>query len=88
MSWSLRQTAYGWGLIQKKPNKSWNPLIGFRKESQIDDDYIKLYFFYEKHIGSTFNKFMKISIFTEDSNLNIIGDEFRITKNDKVTEHA
>ena len=41
MSWSLRQTAYGWGLIQKKPNKSWNPLIGFRKESQIDDDYIK-----------------------------------------------
>ena len=44
-------------------------------------------FYCEKHPDSTFNKFMKISIFTPDSNLTIVGNAFKIYRNGRVEQH-
>ena len=66
--------------------KNWKPLLGFTEEPQIDDDFIMPSFYCEKHSNSTFNKFMKISIFTGDSNKTIVGDVFSVYSGAKVTE--
>lgn len=77
---------YGWVLMQRERNKNWKPLLGFTEEPQIDDDFIMPSFYCEKHSNSTFNKFMKISIFTGDSNKTIVGDVFSVYSGAKVTE--
>ncbi|MDD6043329.1 MAG: arylamine N-acetyltransferase [Eubacteriaceae bacterium] len=79
-----KDSFYGWILMQKQPNKEWKPMLGFTEEPQIDEDFIMPSFYCEKHPDSTFNKFMKISIFTDDTNLNIIGNEFRVFKNGRI----
>lgn len=81
-----KDTFYGWVLMQKELNKDWKPLLGFTEEPQIDDDFIMLSFYCEKHSDSTFNKFMKISIFTDDSNKTLIGDVFSVYSGAKVVE--
>jgi len=43
-------------------------------------------FYCEKHPDSTFNKFMKISIFTDKANLNIVGNEYRVFAEGKIQE--
>ena len=73
-----KDSFYGWVLMQKERNKDWKPLIGFTEEPQIDDDFIMPSFYCEKHLDSTFNKFMKISIFTDNSNKTIVGDVFGV----------
>lgn len=77
---------YGWVLMQKERGKDWKPLIGFTEEEQIDDDFIMPSFYCERHPHSTFNKFMKISIFTDDSNLTIVGNRFSTYSSARVTE--
>lgn len=77
---------YGWVLMQKEREKNWKPLLGFTEEPQIDDDFIMPSFYCEKHQDSMFNKFMKISIFTEDSNKTIVDDVFSVYSSAKVTE--
>lgn len=77
---------YGWVLMQKQPGKDWKTILGFTEEPQIDADYVMPSFYCEKHPESTFNKFMKISIFTEQANLNIVGNEFRVFQDGAITE--
>ena len=77
---------YGWVLMQKEKGKDWKPLLGFTEEEQIDDDYIMPSFYCEKHPQSTFNKFMKVSIFTADSDLTIVGNTFKVYQDAKVVE--
>ena len=81
-----KDSFYGWVLMQRERNKDWKPLLGFTEEPQIDDDFIMPSFYCEKHSNSTFNKFMKISIFTGDSNKTIVGDVFSVYSGAKVTE--
>lgn len=77
---------YGWVLMQKEKGKDWKPMLGFTEEEQIDDDYIMPSFYCEKHPQSTFNKFMKVSIFTADSDLTIVGNTFKVYRGAKVIE--
>lgn len=77
---------YGWVLMQKEKGKDWKPMLGFTEEVQIDDDYIMPSFYCEKHPQSTFNKFMKVSVFTTDSNLTIVGNTFKVYRGVKVVE--
>jgi N-hydroxyarylamine O-acetyltransferase len=77
---------YGWILMQKEKNKGWKPIYGFTEEPQLDIDYVMPSFFCEKHPDSTFNKFMKISIFTDDSNYTIVGSTYKVYRNAKVVE--
>ena len=71
---------YGWVLYQKLPDKQWKPLYAFTEEVQIDDDFVMPSFYCEKHPDSPFNKIMKIAIYTPDSNLNIVDNEFESSK--------
>ncbi len=77
---------YGWVLMQKEKGKAWKPLLGFTEEEQIDADYVMPSFYCEQHPDSTFNKFMKISVFTQDSNLSIVGKTFKIYRNARVEQ--
>lgn len=77
---------YGWVLMQRERNKDWKPLLGFTEEPQIDDDFTMPSFYCEKHPDSTFNKFMKISIFTEESNKTIVGNVFKVYSGARVIE--
>lgn len=79
-----RDPFYGWVLEQKEPGKEWKDLLGFTEEPQINEDYVMPTFYCEKHSDSTFNKFMKISIFTPDSNLTIVGNTYKVYKQGKV----
>lgn len=81
-----RNDFYGWVLNQKEQGKEWNPIYGFTEEPQIDADYVMPMFFCEKHPDSTFNKFMKISIFTDDSNLTLIDHTYKKYKDARITE--
>ena len=81
-----RDAFFGWVLMQQAKGKHWKTLLGFTEEPQIDDDYIMPSFYCEQHPDSTFNKFMKISIFTEEANLNIVGNEYRVFQNGRITE--
>lgn len=77
---------YGWVLMQHEQGKEWKPLLGFTEEPQIDDDFVMPSYYCEKHRDSTFNKFMKISIFTDNCNKTIVGDVFSVYSGARVTE--
>ncbi len=79
-----RAPFYGWVLEQKEPQKEWKTLLGFTEEPQIDADYVMPCFYCEKHEDSTFNKFMKISLFTRDSDLTIVGNTLKDYRQGKV----
>lgn len=68
---------FGWVLMQKEEGKEWKDLLGFTEEIQTDDDFVMPSFYCEKHPDSTFNKFMKVSIFTPESDLTIVGNTFK-----------
>lgn len=77
---------FGWVLMQREAGKDWKHMLGFTKEVQIDVDFIMPSFYCEKHPDSTFNKFMKVSIFTPDSDLTIVGNTFKVYRGGKVVE--
>lgn len=77
---------YGWVQMQRLKGKDWKTILGFTEEKQIDDDYVMPSFYCEKHPDSTFNKFMKISIFTDKANLNIVGNEYRVFAEGRIQE--
>ena len=81
-----RDAFFGWVLMQKEMGKPWQDMYGFTEESQLDIDYIMPSFFCEQHPDSTFNKFMKISIFTPDSNLTIVDGVFKVYRQAKVCQ--
>lgn len=83
----LKDPFYGWVLMQKEKEKPWKPLVGFTEEEQLDVDYVMPSFYCEKHPDSTFNKLMKISIFTPDSNLTLVGNTFKVYRNGKVEQY-
>ena len=64
----------------------WQPMLGFTEEVQLDADYVMPSFFCERHPDSTFNKFMKISLFTPDSDLTLVENTFKIYRGGRVTE--
>ncbi|WP_292282489.1 arylamine N-acetyltransferase [Megasphaera sp.] len=75
---------YGHVLMQKELGKSWKPIYGFTDEPQIDDDFIMPSFYCDQHPDSRFNKYMKISLFTQDADLTIVKDEMKVYRNGKV----
>lgn len=77
---------YGWVLCQKLPDKDWKDIYGFTEELQIDDDFVMPSFYCEKHPDSPFNKIMKIAIYTPDSNLNIVDNEYKVYRMGKCVE--
>ncbi|MBQ8759679.1 MAG: arylamine N-acetyltransferase [Clostridia bacterium] len=80
---------YGWVLYQRLPDKEYKPLYAFTEEVQIDDDFVMPSFYCEKHPDSPFNKIMKIAIYTPDSNLNIVDNEYKVYRMGKcVEEHT
>lgn len=81
-----RDDFYGWVLYQKLPDKEYKPLYAFTEEVQIDDDFVMPSFYCEKHPDSPFNKIMKIAIYTPDSNLNIVDNEYKVYRMGKCVE--
>lgn len=79
-----RDAFYGWVLCQKERGKAWKTIYGFTEEPQIDDDFVMPSFYCEKHPDSTFNKFMKISIFSGKSNFTLVNGIFQEYRNAKV----
>ena len=77
---------YGWVIMQRLPGKDWKDLYGFTEELQVDDDFVMPSFYCEKHPDSPFNKIMKIAIYTPDSNLNIVDNEYKVYKMGKCVE--
>lgn len=75
---------FGWVLLQKERKKNWKPMYGFTEEIQVDDDFVMPSFYCERHPDSTFNKFMKISIFSEKSNFTLVNGIFQEYRNAKV----
>ncbi|WP_444318875.1 arylamine N-acetyltransferase, partial [Megasphaera sp.] len=75
---------YGHLLMQTELRKSWKPIYGFTDEPQIDDDFIMPSFYCDQHPDSRFNKYMKISLFTQDADLTIVKDEMKVYRNGKV----
>ena len=82
----VKDPFYGWVLMQREIGKEWKSILGFTEEIQIDADYVMSSFFCEQHPDSTFNKFMKISIFTEDSNISIVGNTYKVYRGAKTME--
>ena len=74
--------------MQKLLDKDWKPLYGFTEEVQVDDDFVMPSFFCEKHPDSPFNTIMKIAIYTPDSNLNIVDNEYKVYKMGKCVEES
>ncbi len=72
---------FGHILWQKEKGKSWKKCYGFTQEPQSDIDYVMPSFFCEKHPGSPFIGFKKISIFTDTSNINIVRDDLIFYEN-------
>lgn len=79
-----RDSFYGWVFCQKERGKVWKPMYGFTEEPQIDDDFIMPSFYCERHPDSTFNKFMKISIFSRESNFTLVNGVFQEYRKAKV----
>lgn len=75
---------FGWVLLQKERKKDWNPIYGFTEEIQVDDDFVMPSFYCEKNPDSTFNKFMKISIFQGESNFTLVDGAFKEYRNAEV----
>lgn len=84
----VKDDFYGWVIMQKLPDKEWKPLYGFTEEVQVDDDFVMPSFFCEKHPDSPFNTIMKIAIYTPDSNLNIVDNEYKVYKMGKCVEES
>lgn len=82
----VKDDFYGWVIMQKLPEKEWKSLYGFTEEVQVDDDFVMPSFFCEKHPDSPFNTIMKIAIYTPDSNLNIVDNEYKVYKMGKCVE--
>lgn len=82
----IRDDFYGWVLMQKIAGEGWKTILGFTEEPQVDDDFIMPSFYCEKHPDSTFNKYMKISIFTNDTNFAIIENKFFVFNHGKIVE--
>ena len=82
----VKDDFYGWVIMQKLPDKQWKPLYGFTEEMQVDDDFVMPSFFCEKHPDSPFNTIMKIAIYTPDSNLNIVDNEYKVYRMGKCVE--
>ncbi|MBQ8589315.1 MAG: arylamine N-acetyltransferase [Firmicutes bacterium] len=68
---------WGWLLWQKLRGHSWHRLYGFTEEPQLDMDYVMPCVFCDLHPDSPINKFEKVSIFTEDSNIRIWNGEYQ-----------
>lgn len=79
-----KDTFFGWVLLQKEQGKDWAPMYGFTEEPQIDVDFIMPSFYCEKHPASTFNKFMKLSIFIGESNFTLVDGVFKEYRHAKV----
>ncbi|MBO5474301.1 MAG: arylamine N-acetyltransferase [Lachnospiraceae bacterium] len=79
-----KDSFYGWVLCQKERGKTWKTMYGFTEEPQIDEDFVMPSFYCEKHSDSTFNKFMKISIFSGESNFTLVNGIFQEYRNAKV----
>lgn len=79
-----RDSFYGWVLCQKERGKTWKTMYGFTEEPQIDDDFVMPSFYCERHPDSTFNKFMKISIFSGKSNFTLVKGVFQEYRNAKI----
>lgn len=77
---------YGWVLMQKERGKEWKPLLGFTEEIQTDDDFVMPSFYCENHPESTFNKYMKVSIFTGKNDLTIVGNTYKVYESARVAE--
>jgi N-hydroxyarylamine O-acetyltransferase len=68
---------FGWILWQKLRNKDWRRLYGFTEEPQLDIDFIMPCTFCDIHPLSGINKFEKVSIFTDHSNMRIWDGHFQ-----------
>jgi N-hydroxyarylamine O-acetyltransferase len=77
---------YGSVLMQKERGKEWKPLLGFTEEIQTDDDFVMPSFYCENHPESTFNKYMKVSIFTGKNDLTIVGNTYKVYESARVAE--
>lgn len=75
---------YGWVLWQKKPNKEWQKIYGFTEEPQLDVDFIMPTFYCDYHPTSIINKFKKVSIFTDESNITIWGNNLKFYASGRV----
>ena len=84
----VKDDFYGWVIMQKLPVKEWKPLYGFTEEVQVDDDFVMPSFFCEKHPDSPFNTIMKIAIYTPDSNLNFVDNEYMVYNMGKCVEES
>lgn len=84
----VKDDFYGWVIMQKLPDKEWKPLYGFTEEVQVDDDFVMPSFFCEKHPDSPFNTIMKIAIYTDDSNLNIVDNEYKVYRMGRCVEES
>ena len=69
---------WGWLLWQRLEDHDWHRLYGFTEEPQLDLDYVMPCLFCDVHPDSPINKFEKISIFTEDSNIRIWDGEYQV----------
>ncbi len=75
---------YGHTFWQKEQGKSWKRVYGFTEEPQLDIDYVMPSFFCEKHQQSLFAGYKKISIFTDTSNITLVGNTLKFYENAKV----
>lgn len=73
-------------LWQREQGSSWKRIYGFTDEPQLDIDFIMPSFFCEKHPKSLFTGFKKISIFTDTSNVTLVGDTLKFYEKAKVVK--
>lgn len=66
-----KDSFFGWILWQKLTGNDWRRLYGFTEEPQLDIDFIMPCSFCDVHPLSGINKFEKVSLFTEKSNIRI-----------------
>jgi len=77
---------YGHILSQKCQYNDWKTMYGFTEEPQLDIDYIMPSFFCEKHPDSPFINYKMISIFTDTSNITLVGDTLQYYDDAKVVK--
>jgi len=75
---------FGWILWQKLKNKEWRRLYGFTEEPQLDIDFIMPCTFCDIHPLSGINKFEKVSLFTDHSNIRIWDGHFQEFSSGKI----
>ena len=72
---------FGWILWQKLNGSEWRRLYAFTEEPQLDMDFIMPCAFCDIHPLSGINKFEKVSLFTEDSNIRIWDGHYQVFSN-------